>query len=175
MSAGELRLVIPGTPRGAERAGRNGRRSFTPPATAALRDELRVLWMAAGRPRLEGPLALHLRAYFPRPLAHYLSAGGLSAEGLRYDYPTGRGYPDGDNLAKAYTDPLQDHRGERYAFADDAQVIEWYIVRQWAARLERGRVEISLLPMAAPAGTLDPEPTTSEGRPASRPSGGAHL
>jgi Holliday junction resolvase RusA-like endonuclease len=62
---------------------------------------IRAIWLASGRPRLEGPLTATLVFHYARPEAHYRKDGELRSTAP--EFPSRH---DVDNLAKLVLDAL---------------------------------------------------------------------
>ena len=118
-------LVIPGPPRGKGRPRFANGRTFTDAKTAGMEELVRQVWLEAGRPRLEGPLALKLELHVARPKSHYRTNGELSALGVRTLWPVRK--PDVDNALKLVADALNG-----LAYQDDVQIVAAYVRRYWA-------------------------------------------
>jgi Holliday junction resolvase RusA-like endonuclease len=80
----------------------------------------------AGAPRLEGPIALDVELHVTRPRAHFTTTGALSSVGRRMPRPSNR-KPDVDNACKLVMDSLNTR-----AWADDVQVVDLFVSREWA-------------------------------------------
>ncbi len=85
-------------------------------------------------PLLDGPLAVVMTFYRPRPKAHYRRSGELSTLGLETPFPDGR--PDVLKLARAVEDALSG-----VAWRDDAQIVEETLRKRWG---EPARVDIAI-------------------------------
>lgn len=106
-------LLVPGQPVPQERAGRNGRRSFTPAKTAEFRERVVTAWRVEGRPLLEDqPLEVGLLFVFEHSRSN-LKKDGTPKLGAP-SYP----FPDVDNLAKGVFDALNG-----LLYDDDSQVV----------------------------------------------------
>lgn len=126
MSARELRIEVPGEPRGRERARSNGRFRFHSPEQDRYDTTIQGEWIAAGRPVLcGGAYAVVVTAYMTRPASHFKVSGALSAAGLRAAWPTKR--PDADNLLKQI-----DALVAVGALPDDAAMVSARVSKRWA-------------------------------------------
>lgn len=121
-------LTLPVEPRAQGRAKHTSRggfvRTYTPKRTREAQDEVRELWMLAGRPVVPDgvPFAAHVLARFARPKSHR-GKSGLTAAGRRSVLPR----PDVDNIGKLILDALQGH-----AFTDDLWCWALTVEKQWA-------------------------------------------
>lgn len=130
-------LCVPGQPEGKARARTVRNRStgavhsFTPQRTVLAEGEVRRHWEAAGQPRIDGPVALHLTLVIERPRGHYRSDGEtLSTEGQRHPRPD-RQKPDVDNALKLVMDALN-----KRAWSDDVRVVSASVRREWGPRAQ---------------------------------------
>lgn len=128
MSAFEL-LVI-GKPVGKGRPRFAGGRAFTDERTAQAERDIFGCWIAAGSPRLNGPIELSVVLKVERPKGHYRKDGSLSAEGRRHPHPAAQ-KPDVDNALKLVMDALNGR-----AWGDDVQVVWARVQRVWGSRAE---------------------------------------
>ena len=138
-----VHLVIPGRPRPGERAGTtpDGRR-YSQENTLAVQRDVAMAWMTRPEPwrspLLECAVAQSIIHIYRRPSPHFLTGGGLSAEGLRHPFPTTT-RADLDNIAKPILDGLTGK-----AWRDDRQVCHLTIDKVWDdGRGERTEVRIS--------------------------------
>jgi len=131
-----VHFVVPGTPRGQERAG-IGRVSgravvFTRPQTRSETGAIRMFASTAmaGRPPMEGPLEMRLLARYPIPQ----SWSKKNQERARKNEikPTLR--PDLDNIEKLCLDSMN-----FIVWKDDAQIVRLYAEKQYS---ETPNVEI---------------------------------
>lgn len=140
-----VHLVIPGRPRPGERAGTtpDGRR-YSQTNTRAVQSAVAEAWVYVNRrpKRIPGPIAVRVVAVYPRPRDHFRRGGGLSAAGLRADYPTST-RADLDNLAKPVLDGLSG-----LAWADDHQVCELSVAKVWDDG-DGPRTDVWVSPMVA--------------------------
>ena len=90
-----------------------------------------------GRPLMEGPLSVVFRFYRARPKGHR-NKSGLSAEGRRNPYPTGR--PDVLKLARGIEDALT-----KVVWRDDAQIVDEMLSKDWGTP-ERVEIVVYELP-----------------------------
>lgn len=142
-SVSSFRLIVPGEPTGKGRpkfSTRTGR-AYTPGKTASAEGVIAFYWEQAGRPRLEGPLAMTVHAFMSRPKGHW-GAAGLSAQGRRSPVPTKT--PDGDNLLKLAADSLNG-----LGYHDDAQIVEAFVAKRWADRDQAPHTMIHVYELAA--------------------------
>jgi Holliday junction resolvase RusA-like endonuclease len=139
-------LTIPGPPRGKGRPRfvRATGRTYTPAETVQAEDDVRGVWSVAGRPRIEGLVAVNVVAVMSRPSGHWLRDGTLSAAGRRSLRPTRP--PDVDNIFKLVADALSDH-----AFGDDALIVDGRCAKWWAHRSEAPHVAVEIAAMQVPA------------------------
>ena len=136
-SAPLLVFEVPGEPagKGRPRFARvgGGMRAFTPEKTANY--EAMMSWYAqaamAGRPLLEGPLWVHVSAFFAIPASWPKAKIALARAGLVYATKK----PDFDNIAKM----LDGLNG--VAFGDDAQIADGRIIKRYS---ERPRIVVSI-------------------------------
>ena len=146
---GVIRFVVPGVPRGAQRARSTvitprNRPSFistyTPTETRAEQSAIRLFAATAmaGRPPLEGPLDLRISAYFSVPASWSGRKRALAlSDRLR---PTGK--PDHDNIDKLICDSLKG-----VTWLDDSQVTDAHLWKRYA-REPRITVEIRQIVLA---------------------------
>lgn len=106
-------FVVPLPPHGKGRPRFVGGRAVTPQATRDYEAAVALAARAAGLPRFDGPVEVHVRAFYARP-----------KRPVHRDYPLGR--PDADNVAKCVLDGLRDH------FADE-HVVELHVQKRYAA------------------------------------------
>jgi Holliday junction resolvase RusA-like endonuclease len=118
-------IVVPGMPRGKGRPRFGRGRAYTPAGTVEAEGDVVAAWLAAGSPRVEGPVALEVELRVPRPRSHWLRSGDLSAEGRRHPVPVRK--PDLDNALKLVMDALANR-----AWGDDACVVTASVRRVWA-------------------------------------------
>ena len=138
-----LSFFTPGVPKGQPR-GRAVRRGahagIYDPGTA---DNWKASVRAAAKEKwdgvpFEGPVRVVVRAFFPRPKAHYRT--GKHAGMLRTDAPTHHtAKPDRDNLDKAILDALTNAG----VWRDDAQVCAGGITKVFSESVPGASVEIS--------------------------------
>ncbi len=118
-----LRIDI--EPRGKGRPRFGNGRTFTDPKTRAyesrLQSEARLLM--AGKPKLEGPLSVHVTAFMPIPKSW--SAGKQMTAIQGAIRPTTK--PDADNLLKT----LDAFNG--VLWEDDAQIVEATVVKRYSS------------------------------------------
>ena len=108
-----MTFEVPGKPRGKARPRFARGRAYTPAETAAYENLVGLMYKQAGGQCLEGPIDLHITAYFPIPPSAPKAKRAQMASGCIQH--TIR--PDADNLAKAILDGLNG-----IAFTDDKQV-----------------------------------------------------
>jgi len=82
---------------------------------------------------LDGPLAVTMRFYRPRPKGHF-GKSGLSKAGAESPWPAGR--PDVLKLARCSEDALSG-----VIWRDDAQIVEEHLFKHWG---EPARMEIEI-------------------------------
>lgn len=123
---GPIILSLNGKPqgKGRPRHGKGGR-VYTPQATKLAEAAVEGAWVEAGRPRIEGPVKIHIWLAVARPKGHYLRDGSLSTAGKRAPHPTKK--PDVDNVLKLVMDALNGK-----AYHDDAQVVHALVWRRWS-------------------------------------------
>ncbi len=81
------------------------------------------------REKLEGPLALRLRFFFPRPKSHFRTR--KTEYIIRDDAPTYHtGKPDSDNAAKAVMDALT----QIGVWNDDAQICKLSVTKEYGSQ-----------------------------------------
>lgn len=140
----EIVLRIDGPPRGKGRPrfSRASGRTYTDHRTQSAEQRVRLAWLEAGSPRLDGPIELVVNVALRRPGSHYKRDGTLSAAGKRSDWPTKT--PDFDNVAKLIADALN-----RCAYGDDASVVHHRFIKRWASAGEREHTVVHIRPVAA--------------------------
>lgn len=112
-----FRLEIPGPPVPWARAGKSGKRHYTPAPQAAHMTAIKRAWMMAGRPHIHGPVSVSMQFYLPHPASHY--GTGRNTRVLRPSAPTFHtSKPDKSNLEKIVEDALNG-----LAWIDDAYII----------------------------------------------------
>lgn len=123
-----IHLVIPGPPRGKQRARtvRNkytGKSvTFTPEQTESYEDLIRFLWREKRVPAFQGAVGMTVEIYYPIPKSwNKTKTAAAFTNQIR---PTCK--PDGDNVVKVVMDSL--NRG--FAYKDDSSVAEC-IFRKW--------------------------------------------
>lgn len=121
-----ISFVVPGRPTPWARAGRNGKRSFTPHKQRAYMKAIVLACKASmkGMPPLAGPIKFQV-------VAQYYAPRSTSAKSK---WRTGR--PDVDNLAKLVADALN-----TIAFEDDAQIVSSHI---WKIYGETAELRVKL-------------------------------
>ena len=131
-----ISLEVPGQPVPQPRARISTRggfgRAYTPTAHP-IHAYRQAVQLAARDARVSGPVRLAIEAVFARPPSHWLKSG------LKKDAPR---WPnaDGDNVAKGVADALTDAG----VWRDDDCVVEWVIVKRYAARKEAARTMIRI-------------------------------
>lgn len=131
-----MQFTVEGEPVPWARAKRSGKRFYTGDEQAAYKDKVVLCAKAARLPKLKGPVAMTVRAWF--------KCRG-DDERVRVPYPGGPKdtKPDVDNCAlKLFMDAL-----EGIAYANDSQVAEAHIYKRWAPQGERGRVVVTVAPI----------------------------
>jgi Holliday junction resolvase RusA-like endonuclease len=133
METTEMKLWVPGEPRGKQRAGRGNGHSYTPRQTELAEALVVQAWRSIGEPRFPVP---HPKAHLPvkvdvlmlveRRASHYNGSGELNTEGLRHPLPENR-KPDVDNAAKLIMDALN-----KRAYKDDVQVTDARFRKRWS-------------------------------------------
>lgn len=119
-------FVIPGPLQAWQRAGRVGKRSFTPAKTLAAEQQvgwLAIKAMAGAAPIFERPVRLTVQVEMQQPVR--LTKAERAAIDAGTKRPTGT--PDIDNLLKTVLDGLNG-----VAFRDDAQVCEVVASKRYA-------------------------------------------
>ena len=128
-----LSFVVPGILPGWQRAGKNGKRHFTPEMTAAAEREIAAHGrQAASGVLLEGALCLVCHVYLPVPASWSEKRRKAALAGEAW--PAGR--PDWDNLGKLVSDALN-----RVCYKDDAQISDGRVIK-WYALNPSLRVEL---------------------------------
>lgn len=150
---GTVTFTVYGPARGKERARsstRNGvTRHYTPAKTVLAQNRVINAWIAAGRPRIDGPVRMTVDVYLPRPRSHWRVDGSLSPAGRRATHvPTKK--PDWDNVGKLVADALNPKQGKGGAYPDDAAVADGRVRKHWADFNELERVVVTLEPLDAP-------------------------
>ena len=147
-----INLVVPGEPRGKGRPRfvRATGRTYTPAETEQAEGDVLTVWMAAGRPRIDGPVCLTVELVLSRPKAHWRADGTLGLAGQRAWWPTRK--PDLDNAWKLLADALSGR-----AFGDDAQVVYTLAWKRWARPGEapHARVAVVAAPLYFEAGSSE--------------------
>lgn len=123
-------FTIPGRPEPQRRARATTRgghvRMIDDQRNRSYADRVRYAWRDAGADEHgHEPLHAVINARFPRPKGHWTSKGELSAAGRREPHCLNR--VDVDNIGKAVLDALNG-----YAYADDRQVVDISVRKQWA-------------------------------------------
>lgn len=138
-------LRIDGTPKGKGRPrfSRQAGRTYTPVETTRAENRVQLAWLNAGRPRVDGPIDLHLELVVERPAAHWRVDGTLGAAGVRQPLPVRK--PDIDNALKLVMDALNG-----CAYRDDVDVVHARVVRRWANPGEHEHSTIRIQPAATP-------------------------
>lgn len=134
-TASILSVVIPGVPVAWARAGTRHGQHFTPGKQRSWK-HLAQGYMAqamTGRPLFDAPLAMEIRAYWPRPksLPKRLGSSELPRPSR----------PDSDNVAKQVCDA-----GIGVLYGDDAIVVELRVTKHVAAAGDGPRVEVVVAP-----------------------------
>lgn len=147
----EIRFDVPGMPQGKGRA-RVGKvaghaRLFTPGKTVAYEGliALAAKQAMAGRPPIEGPVAVRLRAVFPVPASWSKKRRAEALGGLIR--PTGK--PDADNIAKALGDGCNG-----VVWVDDSAIVDVSASKVYGERPGLYVVVEPLQPPAAAAPSL---------------------
>jgi Holliday junction resolvase RusA-like endonuclease len=108
----------------------------TPAKTASY--EAQVKWFAAqamaGKPLLEGPLWMHIAAFFQLPKSATKKLRAAIADGTDAGYVTKS--PDASNIAKSVEDGMNG-----IVYHDDAQLSDIRVIRRYA---EKPRVVVSI-------------------------------
>ena len=137
-----ISFIIPGIPVGKGRArfARRGKfmASYTPEKTVNYEALVKMCCSEAykGEP-MEGPISLHIRAYFPIPKS-MKKALLLSAESERLPVTK---KSDLDNIAKSICDAMN-----QIAFVEDAQVSDLYCIKRYSPN---PRVEVQFYALVA--------------------------
>ena len=84
-----------------------------------------MLAAANGAGLLMGPVRLVLTIAKARTKGHYRKDGTLTKGAMRTPFPMGK--PDADKVARCVGDA-----GTGTWYRDDAQIVEWVIVKRWA-------------------------------------------
>jgi Holliday junction resolvase RusA-like endonuclease len=118
----EIKFTVAETPTAWARARSNGRIHFTAPKQRLAGQVVQTIAAEAmaGRPPLEGPLALFIVAIWCWPKSTTAKKRGLAGS----HYKASR--PDADNVAKIIGDALNG-----ICYLDDAQVVELRILKQY--------------------------------------------
>lgn len=119
----DVLFVIPGKPNAWQRARSNGRVRFDSPEQAKNKSTIEQIGAAAmaGRPPLEGPLEVHIAAFWLYPKS--MSKKRRSTYGSHFY--TAR--PDADNIAKLIGDALNG-----IVWRDDSQIVTIQITKRYA-------------------------------------------
>ena len=119
-----LSFIVPGILPGWQRAGKNGKRHFTPEMTAAAKREIAAHGrQAAAGVLLEGALCLVCHVYLPVPASW--SNKRRVAAWAGEEWPAGK--PDWDNLGKLVSDALNG-----VCYKDDAQISDGRVIKRYA-------------------------------------------
>lgn len=141
MGGGSIRFVIPGNPKGKGVATVTRFGAFTPKATRAEMEAVRLIARMAmnGRDPFAGPVELLLACYMPVPASWSKAKRALALAG--HLKPTSK--PDGSNVQKLVEDAIQPEpvrqkrvNGKvvkpkfpappvRVVILDDAQIVKW--------------------------------------------------
>lgn len=122
-------FTVPGNPVPWRRALRRADgRSYTDPKRTAYKAKVMTRAAVAGVPKLKGPVALTIRAWWACPKSY---------ERAREPFAGGpmTSPKDADNVAKGIMDALNG-----LAYKDDGQVVELHVYKRWAKQGESGRV-----------------------------------
>lgn len=119
----DVLFVIPGKPCAWQRARSNGKVRFDSPEQAQNKATIKQIGAAAmdGRPPLEGPLEVHVSAFWLYPKSMSKKRRGTYGS----HFHTSR--PDGDNLAKLVGDALNG-----IVWRDDSQIVTLQVTKRYA-------------------------------------------
>lgn len=109
-----IMLIVEGKPVSWQRAGRNGKRSFTPPKVKHQEDVIRAVYMNQSGEKLQGAIEAELTFIYepPKNLSLKKKLELMGQPKLTR--------PDGDNLAKLVLDALNE-----VAYPDDSRVYKY--------------------------------------------------
>lgn len=115
-------ITVKGDPvgKGRPRFTKQGR-TYTPKKTKEYETRVRLAWIEAGGPYLDGNIDVHINAYFKMP-SGWSRKKMTEMEGK----PCGK-KPDADNILKSILDGLQGA-----AFEDDKQVTYCTVAKYWS-------------------------------------------
>jgi len=116
-----ISFSIPGEAVAFARAGKNGKRHFTPSKQAAFMGAVKLFAQRAlaGQEPFEGPVRIAVRADYLHPASWSAKKKAATV------WKTSK--PDADNIAKLLKDALN-----KVAFHDDAQVAELIVQKRYA-------------------------------------------
>lgn len=116
------KIIIPGDPvgKGRPRFTKQGR-AYTPKKTKDYESRVRLAWIEAGGPYLDGPVQVHVEAYHKMP-----NSWSRKKQGEMEGTPCLK-KPDADNILKSVLDGLQGA-----AFEDDKAVYCCSSVKVWS-------------------------------------------
>lgn len=116
-------------------------RVFTPRNAELAEEQIRKAWVEAGHGQISGPLFVDVRVFLPRPTGHFGS--GRNAAKLLPSAPRWPSVrPDLDNYAKTALDALRS-----VAYADDGQIVEAYLFKEYTVKDETPGWYIGVWPM----------------------------
>lgn len=127
-------FTIPGKPgvKGRPKFMRNGH-TYTDDKTTAYENLVKLAYMQAGGAKFEGPVIMHIDAYFPIPKR----ASKKLAQEMRDGVIPYTSRPDVDNIAKIVQDALNG-----IAYNDDGQICNERIIKLYS---DVPRVEVCLM------------------------------
>ena len=135
-----LRFTVPGKPKGKKSVAEGPHGPYNPSSNemrkfeAIVRATKKIPEECA---KYRGPLKIHTRAYFARPLSHLKRHN----KGLKSSAPRAMtNKPDADNIAKFVGDCLTG-----LAYRDDSQIVSNTSEKFWCVRNERVEVELKHL------------------------------
>lgn len=98
--------------------------TYTPEATAVYENLVKLSFQQSGQHKLEGPLHMTIRAYFPIPK----QTSKKRAELMESGQVLHTSKPDADNVAKAICDALNG-----IAYDDDSQIVSLLVTKSYSA------------------------------------------
>ena len=135
-----LQITVPGRPKG-KKAVAQGRHNPYNPSANEMRKFRGIVLATKKIPaqcaNYRGPVKVHVKAYFARPLSHLKR----HCRGFRSTAPKFMTQkPDADNIAKFVGDCLT-----KVAFRDDAQVVSFTSEKFWVMTNERVEIYLEYL------------------------------
>jgi len=132
-----MKIVIPGIPvaKGRPRLGKYG--TYTPTKTVNYENLVQYCYMdQAEGIKLDGPLMMEIRFYFPIPKSY----SKKQIELLKVQDMAHMKKPDASNCLKSIEDALNG-----FAYDDDCQIVEVHVTKKYTLEDPRAEVRISEL------------------------------